>query len=139
MPSSVSRRTIAKGAAWSVPVVAIGAAAPLATASPTDCPSGATLVSASATGSGSNKTWTVTVTFTGLDIGTSYSASISVTDSKGTGGSGFTEFTATDTTQNHTFIAVRHDNGSTTSITSITYSITPLVAGGTACTGSVTL
>jgi hypothetical protein len=33
----VSRRTIAKGAAWSVPVVAVGAAAPFAAASPTNC------------------------------------------------------------------------------------------------------
>jgi hypothetical protein len=36
MPAPVSRRTVARGAAWAVPVVAIGAAAPLAAAS--DCP-----------------------------------------------------------------------------------------------------
>lgn len=34
--SGVSRRTIAKGAAWSVPVVAVGAAAPAASASTTN-------------------------------------------------------------------------------------------------------
>ncbi len=32
-----SRRTIAKGAAWAVPVIAVGAAAPHASASPLDC------------------------------------------------------------------------------------------------------
>lgn len=34
--SGVSRRTLVKGAAWSVPVVAVAAATPLATASPTN-------------------------------------------------------------------------------------------------------
>ncbi len=34
MPTTVSRRTITKGAAWSVPVVALASAAPAAVASP---------------------------------------------------------------------------------------------------------
>jgi hypothetical protein len=33
MPSNISRRTVAKGAAWTVPVVAVGAAAPAMAAS----------------------------------------------------------------------------------------------------------
>ncbi len=47
--------------------------------------------------------------------------------------------TALATTEQRTFVAERHDNGSTTSITSITYVITPMVRGGTAWPGSVTL
>lgn len=37
MTNTISRRTLAKGAAWSVPVVAVAAAAPAASASPADC------------------------------------------------------------------------------------------------------
>lgn len=37
MTNTISRRTLAKGAAWSVPVVAVAAAAPTASASPADC------------------------------------------------------------------------------------------------------
>ena len=35
--STPTRRTVATGAAWAVPVIAVGAAAPLASASPRDC------------------------------------------------------------------------------------------------------
>jgi hypothetical protein len=45
MSSSVSRRAVAKGAAWSVPVLAVGAVAPMAAAS--TCPT-VTLVSGTA-------------------------------------------------------------------------------------------
>lgn len=37
MTTTVSRRTLAKGAAWSVPVVAVAASAPAASASPAEC------------------------------------------------------------------------------------------------------
>lgn len=37
MTNTISRRTLAKGAAWSVPVVAVAASAPSASASPTIC------------------------------------------------------------------------------------------------------
>lgn len=43
MTTTVSRRTLAKGAAWSVPVVAVAASAPSASASPQDCISSGTL------------------------------------------------------------------------------------------------
>lgn len=43
MTTTVSRRTLAKGAAWSVPVVAVAASAPSASASPADCISSGTL------------------------------------------------------------------------------------------------
>ncbi|KYH43514.1 DUF6801 domain-containing protein [Branchiibius sp. NY16-3462-2] len=43
MTTTISRRTLAKGAAWSVPVVAVAAAAPTASASPADCISSGTL------------------------------------------------------------------------------------------------
>ena len=43
MTNTISRRTLAKGAAWSVPVVAVAAAAPTASASPADCISSGTL------------------------------------------------------------------------------------------------
>lgn len=48
MTNTISRRTLAKGAAWSVPVVAVAAAAPTASASPADCISSGTLQSAAA-------------------------------------------------------------------------------------------
>ncbi|WP_299443143.1 hypothetical protein [uncultured Phycicoccus sp.] len=37
-PMRPSRRAVARGAAWSVPVIAVGAAAPAMAASPTPCP-----------------------------------------------------------------------------------------------------
>ena len=43
MTNTISRRTLAKGAAWSVPVVAVAAAAPAASASPADCITSGTL------------------------------------------------------------------------------------------------
>ncbi|WP_146202588.1 hypothetical protein [Branchiibius hedensis] len=45
MTNTISRRTLAKGAAWSVPVVAVAAAAPTASASPADCITSGTLQS----------------------------------------------------------------------------------------------
>jgi hypothetical protein len=138
MPSNISRRTVAKGAAWTVPVVAVGAAAPAMAASGISCPTSARLVSATATGGGSNKTWTVVISFEGLVAGQEYSASITVTDSKGSGGSESVTFTPISSIHEQTFVARRHDNGSTTSIVSISYTIrtTP---DGQVCTGSVNL
>lgn len=37
-PARPTRRTVARGAAWSMPVIAVGAAAPVMAASPTACP-----------------------------------------------------------------------------------------------------
>ncbi len=62
MSSPVSRRTVAKGAAWSVPIVAVGAAAPAMAAS------GCTFITA-VSGTHQNGSGVVTLTITMQGIG----------------------------------------------------------------------
>ncbi|NHA67441.1 hypothetical protein [Phycicoccus flavus] len=134
MPTSPSRRTLTSAAAWAVPVIAVGAAAPALAASTVPCPS-ATRVSVTDTGSGNNKTRTVVLRFAGLVVGQTYTASIRVTDPRGTQTSSTISFTANATAQNVTFVVPREDNGSNTTVTNISYTV--VVVGGQTCTGTV--
>ena len=73
MTNTISRRTLAKGAAWSVPVVAVAAAAPAASASPADCITSGTLTN-SASGIPANPNYKCVQTDidgnpTGTDLG----------------------------------------------------------------------
>lgn len=54
LPGRVSRRTVAKGAAWALPAIAVVSAAPALAASPFECPTSSCL----ATASGSAPSWT---------------------------------------------------------------------------------
>jgi hypothetical protein len=129
MSTRISRRTVATGAAWSVPVLAVSAAAPAMAAS-VPCPT-VTLVGYSRSGPSNAPTWTITVTIGGLTVGVAYSVVLQVTDSKGSSTTETYNFVASATTQEHVFTATRHDNGANATITGLTYQV--LVP--TTCTG----
>ncbi|NHA68448.1 hypothetical protein [Phycicoccus flavus] len=130
MPRNISRRSVATGAAWAVPVVAVGAAAPALAAS------GCTAVTSL---SGTHTNGSRTVSITAVVAGGGAQVCITSLNAIGGGNGGVTLSyggTACTTTSSVTFSATTSDNGNNNKGTfrgTITY-----LVGGTSCSQQVT-
>ena len=132
----VSRRTVARGAAWAAPIAAVGVAAPAFAVSA--APPAKVITSLCGCGSGINRVFKVTATFTGSTVAfnlTNITAAIGNQTGIGVSPSSLAVPAGPGTTT-QTFTFVRNNNGT---FTSVTLDYTATATGGQPIAQSVTL
>jgi len=128
MSQRLTRRSVAAGAVWSVPVIAVAAAAPAMAAS--GCPTVRLSIAPIGGPSAGTRQWRVEADFTDLMVGTTYEFRVTVQERNGATSSYTVKFTASATTYSQTDTITRHDNGNTAAVSYV------LVApSGTGCAG----